>query len=108
MYGFTRRVVAAERKADVGYAAGYFGVRQIGPDPACRLNEIDAIVAVFIDAGGDGENVWIKNDVFRRIARGLHQQGIGAFAYFYFAGKRVGLAFFIEGHDDDRSTIAPA
>lgn len=38
-------------------------MRQVLPDPAGRLDEIDGIVIVFVDAGSDRENVRVKDDV---------------------------------------------
>src|SRR3546814_4590465 len=61
-------IVAAERERYVRYAAGNLHVRQVLLDPARRLDEVDAVVVVFLDAGRDREDVRIVNDVFGRKA----------------------------------------
>jgi hypothetical protein len=38
-------------------------MRQVLPDPARGLDEVDAVVVVFFDAGGDGEDVRVEDDV---------------------------------------------
>jgi hypothetical protein len=83
-------------------------MRQVLPDPARGLDEIHAVVVVFLDAGGDGENVRIKNDVFGRKADFLGQQLVGALADFGLARKGVGLSLFVEGHHDHRGAVALA
>jgi hypothetical protein len=37
-------------------------------DPAHRLDEVDGVVVVLLDAGGDGEDVRVEDDVFGREA----------------------------------------
>ena len=68
-------------------------------DLARGFDEVDAVVVVLFDAGGDREDVRIEDDVFRREAD-AHQQLVAALADFDLAGERVGLALFVERHDD--------
>jgi hypothetical protein len=42
------------------------------------LDEVDGVVVVLLDAGGDGEDVRIEDDVFRREADLFDQQVVGA------------------------------
>ncbi len=56
-----------------------------------RLDEIDAVIVVLLDAGGDGEDVRIEDDVLRREAGLLGQQLVGAGADFDLARLGVGL-----------------
>jgi hypothetical protein len=79
-------IVAAERKGDVGNAAGNVGVRQVLLDPAHRIDEIDGVVVVFGNAGGDGENVRVEDDVLGREAD-AEQQIVGALADFRLAAQ---------------------
>jgi hypothetical protein len=37
-------------------------------DAARRLDEVHRVVVVLLDAGGDGEDVGVEDDVFRREA----------------------------------------
>src|SRR5574343_1881509 len=93
------RVVAAEGEGDVRHAAGNVGVRQVLLDPAGRLDEIDSVVVVFRNAGGDGEDVRVEDDVFGW-ETDASQQFVRLAADFDLAGVGVGLAFFVKGHDD--------
>ena len=70
-------IVAAEAERDVGNAAGNVRVRQVLLDPAHRLDEIDGVVVVLGNAGGDGENVRVEDDVLGRKAD-AQQQVVGA------------------------------
>ena len=74
-------------------------MRQVLLDPARRLDEIDGVVVVFGDAGGDGEDVRVEDDVFGREAD-AQQQVVGALADLGLARVGVGLALLVEGHDD--------
>ena len=76
-----------------------------GADLPRRLDEGDAVAVVLLDAGGDGEDVGIEDDVLGREARLLGQQLVGAGADRHLALERVGLALFVERHDDDRGAI---
>src|SRR5574343_1950200 len=98
------RVVAAEGEGDVRHAAGNVGVRQVLLDPAGRLDEIDSVVVVFRNAGGDGEDVRVEDDVFGW-ETDASQQFVRLAADFDLAGVGVGLAFFVKGHDDYGGTI---
>ena len=55
---------------------------------------------MLLDAGGDGEDVGIEDDVLGRKAR-VRQQRVGALADLHLACPRVGLTLLVEGHDDD-------
>jgi hypothetical protein len=61
--GFAHRVVAAEREAHVGDAARDLGAGQVCLDPARRLDEVDGVVVVLLDAGRDREDVRVEDDV---------------------------------------------
>ena len=104
--GFTHRVVAAKAKRHIGHTARYFGTWQILFDPTRGFNEIDGVVVVLFNAGSNGKNVGIENDVFGRKVHLVHQHAVGAFANFNFALVGIGLAFFIKRHDHRGSAIA--
>jgi hypothetical protein len=92
MHRLAHRLVAAEREGEVGDAAGNMGMRQVLPDPARRLDEVDAVIVVLFEAGRDGENVRIEDDVFRREVQLFDQNVVGAFADLGLARERIGLA----------------
>jgi hypothetical protein len=66
-----------------------------------RLDEVDRVLVVLLEAGGDGEDVRIEDDV-ERIESGLfRQQRVGALADGDFAFDRVRLPLFVKRHDDN-------
>ncbi len=84
------------------------GVRQVLLDPARGFDEVDGVVVVFLDAGGDGEDVGVEDDVFRREADLFGEDLVGARADLDLALLGVGLAFFVEGHDDHGRAVLAA
>ena len=71
-----------------------------------RLDEIDAVIVVFVDAGRDRENIRIEDDVLGRKPGVLGQDLIGARANLDPALQRVGLALLVEGHHNDGGAMA--
>ena len=63
---------------------------------------------MFFNAGGNGKNIRIENNVFRREAHFLPEQIVGALADFCFARESVSLTLFIKRHHDSRRAIALA
>ena len=106
VHGLAHGVVAAETEGDVGDAAADFGVGEVFFDPARGLDEIDGVVVVLLDAGADGEDVGVENDVFGRKPDLVHKQAVGAFADADFFGVGGGLAVLVEGHDDHGGAVA--
>ena len=74
-------------------------------DPAGGLDEIDGVVDVFLEAGGDGEDVGIENNVLGGEADFVDQDLVGALADFDAAREGIGLALFVEGHDDGGGAV---
>ena len=99
-------VVAPETKADVGDAAADLGEGQVGLNPSSRLDEVDGVVVVDLDPGGDGEDVRIENNVLRRELCALGEQVITPLANLDAARKGIGLSLLIKGHHHDRRAIA--
>ena len=108
VHGLAHRLVAAEREGQVGDAARDMDMRQRRGDLAGRLDEVDAVIVVLLDAGGDGEDVRIEDDVFRREAGLFGQELVGARADLDLARPGVGLPCLVEGHDDDGRAIGAA
>ena len=106
VHRFADGVVAAEGKRDVCDAAADAGAREVRLDPARGLDEVDRVVVVLLEAGGDGEDVRIENDVLRRESRLVRSRFVGAGANFDAALRVVGLAFFVERHDDGGGAVA--
>ncbi len=100
------RLVAAEAEAHVGDAAGHLRVRQVRADPARRVDEVDRVVVVLVDAGGDREHVRVEHDVLGREAHAVDEQVVAAPADRRLALERVGLALLVERHHDHRGAVA--
>ncbi len=105
---FAHRVVAAEGERHVGHAAGGQRVGQVVAYVGASLDEIDRVVVVLFDAGGDGENVRVEDDVFRREAHLVDQDIVAALADFALACGGIGLAGFVEGHHHHCGAVALA
>src|SRR5690606_7540856 len=87
------------------YPATDFGAGQMLLDELDSFDEIDGVRVVLFDARGDGEDVWIEDDVFGIELEFLDQQFVGALADLELALARVSLALFIEGHDHGRRAV---
>ena len=77
-------------------------------DPLGGLDEVHAVVVVLFDAGGDGEDVGVEDDVFRREADLVDQQAIGALADLGLASESIRLALLVEGHHHHRGAVTHA
>ena len=105
VHRLAHRLVAAEREREVGDAAGDVRVGQGLADLPRRLDEGDAIAVVLLDAGRDGEDVRVEDDVLGRKVGLFGQKLVGARADRDFALERVGLALFVERHHHHRRAI---
>src|SRR5260370_21189491 len=99
MHRLAHGVVAAERKRDIAHSSAYLTMRQMCFNPSGSVNKRFRVRIVFLDTGGDRKYVRIENDIFRREANLIHQNPIRPGADLSFAFERVGLAFFVEGHN---------
>ena len=106
--GFAHAVVAAKRERDVADAAGGVNEREALLRPAHGVDEVAPVAVVFLDAGGDGEDVGVEHDVFGREAGLFHQQPVAAFDDLLAPRKGIGLAALVEGHHHRRGAVAPA
>ena len=61
---------------------------------------------MLFNAGGNGKNIGVKDDVFRRKAHFIHQHAVSALANLDLALVGVGLAFFVKSHDHSSCAIA--
>ena len=85
-------VVAAERERQVADAAADLHARARRLDDPRRLDEVDRVGVVLLEAGGDREDVRVEDDVGRIEAGALGQQRVGALADRDLALDRVRLA----------------
>ena len=105
---FAHLVVAAEGKRNVADAAGGVAAGKLGRYPAHRVDEVAAVCIVGVDAGGDGEDVGVEDDVLRRQAGFLHQQAMAAPHDGLAAFQRIRLPVLVEGHHHHRGAVALA
>jgi hypothetical protein len=100
------RVIAPETETHVADAPRHFGTRQIGLDPARGLDEVHRVVVVLFNAGGNGEDVGVKNDVFRREPHLVDQNTVSTLADIDLARVGVGLALLVKGHHHGGGAVA--
>ena len=103
--GLPDRVVAPERERDVGHAAADEHARQLRLDAPGRLDVRDGVAVVLLDAGADGEDVGVEDDVLGVEARLLREQPMDPVGDGHPLLDRLGLALLVEGHDHDRGAV---
>jgi len=104
--GFAHRVIAPEAETHVGHTARHLGAWQVLLDPARGLDEVHRVVVVLFDAGGNGEDVGVEDDVLGREIDLVDQNAVGALADLDLACVGVGLAFFVKGHHHRGRAVA--
>ncbi|OIQ65159.1 hypothetical protein GALL_532860 [mine drainage metagenome] len=100
------RVVATEAETHVTDTTADLGTGQVGLDPARGVDEIDRVVVVLLNAGGNGKDVGVKNDVFGRKTDLIDQDAVSPLANLDLALVGVGLALLVKRHHHSGSTIA--
>ena len=104
--GFAYRIVAAERERHVRDAAGDHRMRQLALDIFAGTDKVHRVVVMLVDAGGDGKDIRVKDNIFRRKADLFGQDFVGAAADLDFARARIRLPLFIKGHHHHRRAVA--
>ena len=102
---FTDDIVAAETEADVGHAAGNFCTGAKFFDLFGGFEKIHGVVVVLFHAGGDSQNVRVKDNVLWWETNFIDQQIVGALADLYFVVGFDGLTRFVKRHHNSRSAI---
>ena len=106
MDGFADGVVAAEGEGDVADTAADGDAGEGFADGAGGVEEGGGVDAVFVHAGGDGEDVGVEDDVGGINVEFVDEDVVGAGADVDAALGGVGLALFVEGHDDAGGAVA--
>ena len=106
MHRLADRVVPAEREGDVGNAARHLHVRQRRLDAPRRLEEVQRVGVVLLDAGRDREDVRVEDDVLGRKADLLREDAVraGGDRDLALHGRRLPL--LVERHDDHGGPVA--
>ena len=81
-------------------------MRQFAFNVFTRADEVTGVVVVLFDAGRDGEDVRVEDDVFRREAHLFGQNFVRAAANLNLALAGIGLTHFIEGHHHHGGPVA--
>ena len=105
---FANGVVAAERERNVARRRPKCASRARRFDSWNRLDEVDRVVVVLLNAGGDGQDVRVEDNVLRREADFFGEQFVGSLANADFVVDFDRLALLVERHDDDRRAIPAA
>ena len=79
VHGFPDHVVAPKGEGDIGDPPGNPGMRQAFLDPAGCFDEVDSVVVMFRDSGGDGQDVRVEDDVLGREVHLVDEDTVGAF-----------------------------
>ncbi len=107
MNRLAHEVVAAEGKRQVADAAAdlHAGTRRL--DDSRGLDEVDRVLVVFLETGGDRQDVGVEDDVGRGEAGPLRQQPVGALTDGHLPFDRVRLTLLVERHHDDARAVPP-
>eukprot|EP00967_Tisochrysis_lutea_P110954 scaffold174098_cov31-Tisochrysis_lutea.AAC.3 len=107
VHGLTKRGEATETEGEVGDAAGDVRAGQVFPDVLGGHDEVLGVIVVLFKAGGDCEDVRVKDDVMgRKTDLGADEDVVGALADAALVLEVGGLANFVEGHDDHGGAVA--
>ena len=108
VHRLTDHIVATEGKRNVTHATACAHARATLLHLPHGLDKIDRVIVMLLHAGGDGEDVEIKNDVFWWKIQLPRQQCVSALGDGHLVLNRRRLAFFVKSHDHGRRPIAPA
>ena len=106
VHRLAHRLVAAKRERQIRNTARDVHQRKPSFYFPRRFDEGDAIAVVLLDAGRHGEDIRVEDDVLGGKPDLRGQQLIGARADIDLALDGVGLALFVERHDDDGGAVA--
>jgi hypothetical protein len=107
VHRFPHDFVAAEAERQVRKPARDMNVRAARLDLLARLDEVDAVIVMLLDARRHREHIRIEDDVLGREAD-PDEQLIRPLANLDFALFRIGLADLVERHDDYRGAVRHA
>ena len=65
VHGLPNGFIAAEREGYVADAAGNLCKGKVLLNPAHCLNKIKSVVVMLVDAGCNGQDIWIENNILR-------------------------------------------
>ena len=99
-------VVPAEGEREVGDATRDLHAGQASLDDAGRIDERVRVVRVLLHPGRDRQDVRVEDDVRRVVAGLLGEHPIRPLADLDLALDGVCLPLLVEGHHDDRGTVA--
>ena len=93
-------VVAAEREREIAHASADLCAGEILLNPTGCVDKVECISVVPLDAGRHGEDVRVENDVVGVETDRIDEKTVCAAANCDAAVERIGLALFVERHND--------
>ena len=106
VHGPAHRLAGAEREGDVAHAAGDLHVGKELLDLPGGLDEAHGVAVVLLDAGADGQDVGVEDDVLRRHPHPLGQQVVRPARDADLVLDGDGLARFVEHHHHAGGAVA--
>ena len=102
MHGFPDKIVPPEREGKIADTAADTGIRKVFLDPFHGADEIHRIGVMFINPGGNREDIGIKNDIFGQETHFFGKDIVSPAGDHDTAFERGSLTLLIEGHHDHR------
>ena len=106
VHRFPDDVVAAVGERDIADAPGDFCAGAKLFDLPGGFDEVQGIIVVFFDTGCHGEDIGVKDDIFRWEADLCGEDAVSALADVHFSLDRIRLSRFVKGHDDGSGPVA--
>ena len=104
VHRLTQIVVATEGERQIAHSAADMTAFKILAYPTCGADKVEGITVVLTHAGGDGEDVGVKDDVGRIVASLAGQQVVSTPTHLYLTLIGGGLSLLIECHNNDGGT----
>ena len=106
VHRLTHRVITAEGEGDVAESPASLGAGEGSLDLSDCLDEVDGVVVVLLDPGGDRQDIRVEDDVLGVESDLVHEQAVGAGADAHLVLLGSGLTLLVEGHDNHCGAVA--
>ena len=81
-------------------------MRQLAFDVFAGADKVLCVVVMLFDTGGDGKDIGVEDNIFRREADLFGEDFVGATANLNFTFAGVGLTNLVESHHHHRGAVA--
>ncbi len=106
VHRLTDGIIPTEGEGDITESSARLGTRKRCLDLTHRLNEVNGVVVVFLNAGRNREDIGIENDVLRIESNLVDKKSVGTATNPDFILLGGGLTLLVKGHDNDRRPVA--